>query len=286
MKRLALLIGLGVPFALPLNAAAQASSANTDSEVVLASEIKWEQLNPKRGDASPKAANIWGNRNDTGATGFLVKFVDGFSSPPHIHNVTYKGIVLRGLVHNDDPNAKQMWMPKGSYWTQPAGEVHITSAKGRETMAYIEIEKGPYLVLPVEQAFDIGERPVNVDASNLVWLDGSNTSWIESKSDNQPEMSLLWGQPRDEQLHGSLLKLPTGFSGKLNCDGNVRVVVIDGTVNYQSTKESKSKELEPGSYFGSNGNAKHYLSCSSETGCNIYVRTVGKYLVTSDSDKK
>ena len=275
-----------VALALPLSTEAQNSSTNTDSEVVLASEIQWEQLNPKRGDASPKAANIWGDRNGTGATGFLVKFADGFSSPPHIHNVTYRGVVLRGLVHNDDPDAKQMWMPKGSCWTQPAGEVHITSAKGRETMAYIEIEQGPYLVLPTEQAFDQGERPVNVDASNLVWLDGSNASWIESKSKSEPEISFLWGQPRDGQLHGSLLKLPAGFSGKLNCDGNVRVVVIDGMVNHQSIKESKSKELEPGSYFGSNGNAKHHLSCSSETGCTVYVRSVGKYRVTLDSDKK
>lgn len=98
---------------------AQDTTENRTYDVVVASDIEWEQLNPKRGDASPKAANIWGDRNGTTATGFLVRFVDGFSSPPHIHNVTYRAVVISGYVHNDDPEAKEMWMPAGSFWTQP-----------------------------------------------------------------------------------------------------------------------------------------------------------------------
>ena len=46
-------------------------------------------------------------------------------------------------------------------------------------MAYIEIDEGPYLVEPTENAFDNGERPVNLDRSNLVWLDASDLSWVE-----------------------------------------------------------------------------------------------------------
>ncbi|NNF05424.1 MAG: DUF4437 domain-containing protein, partial [Candidatus Eisenbacteria bacterium] len=130
---------LGALIAMP-------AAAEPTSKVVMASEIEWQQLNPLRGDASPKAATLWGDRNGTEETGFLVKFVDGFESPPHIHNVTYRGVVISGLVHNDDPDAAPMWMPKGSYWTQPAGEVHITAAKGSENIAFIEIEEAPYLV--------------------------------------------------------------------------------------------------------------------------------------------
>ena len=59
-------------------------------EVVLTSEIEWEQLNPARGDKSPQAGTLWGDRKGTVPTGFLAKFVDGFSSPPHIHNATYR----------------------------------------------------------------------------------------------------------------------------------------------------------------------------------------------------
>ncbi|WP_346992732.1 DUF4437 domain-containing protein [Alteromonas gracilis] len=48
----------------------------------------------------------------------LVRFKEGFSSPPHIHNITYRGIVIDGEMHNSDPDAKAMWMPVNSYWTQ------------------------------------------------------------------------------------------------------------------------------------------------------------------------
>ncbi len=99
----------------------QVETENPTNKVVLSSELVWEKLNPARGDQSPQSATIWGDRKGTEATGFLAKFVDGFSSPPHIHNVSYRAIVLQGLVHNDDPNAALMWMPPGSFWTQPAG---------------------------------------------------------------------------------------------------------------------------------------------------------------------
>lgn len=61
------------------------SAAEPTSQVILTSEVKWEQLNPARGDKSPKAATLWGDRNGTGPKGFLFNSVDGFKSPPHIH---------------------------------------------------------------------------------------------------------------------------------------------------------------------------------------------------------
>ncbi|MEM6756041.1 MAG: DUF4437 domain-containing protein, partial [Planctomycetota bacterium] len=85
-------------------------NASGTVEVIPASEVNWTALNPARGDESPKAATLWGDRGADEATGFLVEFVDGFSSPPHIHNVTYRGVVISGLVHNDDPDAATMWM--------------------------------------------------------------------------------------------------------------------------------------------------------------------------------
>jgi hypothetical protein len=110
-------------------------------EVLSPDEVVWEHLNPARGAASPS-------------------------------------VVIHGELHNDDPDAALMWMPAGSYWTQPAGEVHITAAQGPEILAYIEIEDGPYLVQPVEEAFDDGERPVNVVPDNLVWLGADALTWI------------------------------------------------------------------------------------------------------------
>jgi len=276
---LLLALALGI-FAYTSSQVASPATEPT-SEVVLTSEVEWGPLNPARGDQSPRAGTLWGDRTDSGPSGFLVEFVEGFSSPPHIHNVTYRGVVISGLMHNDDPKARKMWLPTGSFWTQPAGEAHITAAKGRKNLAYIEIEEGPYLVRPAEEAFDNGERPVNVDKSNLVWLDASNITWVDQPtmpaSANGPQVAFLWGNPQDGQMNGTLLKLPTGFTGKIRNQGSTfRAVVIQGRPNYQLSDKSDAQPLEPGSYFGSEGSSVHRVSCEIKKDCIVYVRTEGR----------
>jgi quercetin dioxygenase-like cupin family protein len=261
---------------------AQEPAAESISKVVLMSEVKWEQLNPARGDESPKAGTLWGERKGSVPTGFLVKFVDGFSSPPHIHNVSYRGVVISGLIHNDDPNAADMWMRTGSFWTQPKGEAHITAARGSTNVAYVEIEEGPYLVLPAEKAFDSGERPVNLDPSNIVWLGASNITWVDqpevSASANGPKVSFLWGNPQDGHLNGTFVKLPAGFTGKINSHGSTfRAVVIRGQPQYQVPGDTDVKTLKPGSYFSSKGESVHQVSSEAGAESIIYVRTDGKY---------
>ncbi|MBT8207228.1 MAG: DUF4437 domain-containing protein [Acidimicrobiia bacterium] len=248
--------------------------------------MDWEQLNPARGDQSPKAGTLWGDRKGTGPTGFLVQFVDGFSSPPHIHNVSYRGVVVSGLVHNDDPSAAPMWMPPGSYWTQPKGEAHITAARGGTNVAYIEIEEGPYLVLPVAESFDSGERPINVDESNIVWLDASNTAWVHHSeaptSARSAEVAFLWGDPQDGRLNGTLLKLPPGYRGKIHSHGSTfRAVVIRGRIALRASRRAGVETLPPGSSFSSSGPSVHHVSGDREKGCIIYVRAAGSFDVVS-----
>lgn len=111
-----------------ITAFAEAQTPTTDdiktiNEVVTADNVEWGGwLNPLRGDKSPAAGKLWGgDRTKNEPAGFLVKFNKGFSSPPHIHNITYRGVVIKGLLHNDDENAEKQWLPAGSYWQQPAG---------------------------------------------------------------------------------------------------------------------------------------------------------------------
>lgn len=59
----------------------------TGMRIVPASDVDWTDLNPARGALSPRAATLWGDRGGDEHTGFLVRFADGFSSPPHIHDV-------------------------------------------------------------------------------------------------------------------------------------------------------------------------------------------------------
>ena len=249
-------------------------TSNAIYELVLASEVEWTHLNPKRGDLAPKAGTLWGDRNSTEATGFLLKPSDGFESPPHIHNVSYRGVVMNGLIHNDDPNAENMWMPAGSFWTQPKGEVHITSAKGTNTFAYVEIEEGPYLVHPEDEAFDSGERPVNIDHSNVVWLDASNITWVDQNQNVQ--VAFLWNE-KESAFNGSMIKLPANFAGQISSSNSFKGIVISGNPEYKNPKDENANVLETGSYFGSEGIAVHQIKAKDET--IIYVRTNSTYTI-------
>lgn len=252
-------------------------SSNSTSEVVAIDDIKWGHLNPLRGKASPGAADLWGDRTKDGETGMLVRFKKGFSSPPHIHNITYRGVVIKGLLHNDDPNAKKMWMPTGSYWTQPAGEEHITAAAAEENMIYLEINSGPYLVKPSKEQFDNGEVPINVHKSNIVWLDASDAASIDASG---VKTTFLWGKLDSNEPVGSIVKLPANYKGQIITDASkFRAVIIEGEINYKSIDISKEKNLKAGSYFGSSGNFKHVIYNSKNSEVILYISANSRYKV-------
>lgn len=254
------------------------------TEVVLSSEVEFQPLNPARGDASPRAGVLWGDIKKDVPSGALIVFGDGFSSPPHIHNITYRAIVISGAVHNDDPSAENLWMGPGSFWTQPAGESHITAAaQGSEATAFLEILEGPYLVQSPGEAFDNGERPVNVEARNVVWLDSADVSWVDQShvSAKGMKIAFLWGSTSEGQQNGTLVSLPAGFSGKLNGSGSwLRAVLIQGQASHRLPGESELKNLDPGSYFGSNSGVTHEVECGSQDDCVIYISSEGKYDLT------
>ena len=248
---------------------------NPTNKVLLSSDIVWEKLNPARGDQSPQAGTIWGDRKGEVVTGFLAKFVDGFSSPPHIHNVTYRAVVIKGLVHNDDPNAENMWMGVGSFWTQPQGESHITSAKGEENVALVEIDQGPYLVKPTSEAFNNGERPINIDASNIAWLDNNKSNWIDSSS--KAEISFLLQSQNGDQLKSLFIKLPQAYKGEIRTSGTVlHSVIIKGEISYTLPQTKEVKLLDAGSYFGSTDRAIHPIENKTKEETILYIRTNGE----------
>lgn len=277
---------LVLAFALALGAFAVLTQMNSEEpahssvRVVPAAEVEWQSLNPLRGDKSPRAGTLWGDRGAPVPCGFLVQFVDGFSSPPHIHPVTYRGVVISGLVHNDDPEAEEHWLPSGSFWTQPAGEVHITAAKGSTNVAYIEIEKGPYLVHPAKDAFERPEAPVWMEFGSMKWV-----SPAAAEADG-PQLATLPGNPQDEKLQRTLVKLPAGFTGSLRGSGPaLHAVVIQGQPKHEVPSKSAATTLEPGSYFGSEGDVAHQVSCGPGGDAILYVRTHGDVHVVSSEPK-
>lgn len=247
------------------------SMAN-DHTVIATDNIEWGLLNPLRGDASPKAVDLWGDRTIDMATGMLVKFKKGFSSPPHIHNITYRGVVIEGLMHNDDPEAEKMWLPTGSFWTQPAGESHITAANGQDNLIYLEIDSGPYLVLSAAKAFDNGERPINMDERNLVWLDAKDVKWLEK---GKVQMAYLWG--KTNAVNGSFVRLPEGFKGTIKNKNGLKAVVVRGRATHQWNNEQTKTPLSPSSFFSSKAKGEHKINVGIEMV--LYVNSNGRYNV-------
>lgn len=258
--------------------AVQAESKLSTSVVVSANDIQWGYLNPLRGDKSPGAADLWGDRTKNMATGMLVRFNRGFSSPPHIHNISYRGVVIEGLMHNDSPTAPVKWMPSGSFWTQPAGDNHITAANGDGNIIYLEIDSGPYLVKPAAKQFDNGERAINQHRANMVWLNQADVKQIEGENISK---TFLWKSNDGDGLHGAMLNLPQGFSGKIKVAAKeFRAVVIKGSVGYQSSALKSSKSLSAGSYFGSTEAFEHHISVTKSPSV-VYIRSNGGYQVVA-----
>ena len=258
-----------------LGMAQVAAGGAPGNELVKRSNVEFIALNPARGELGPKAGGLWGDIRADVPSGILVTFSDGFQSPPHIHNITYRAVVISGAVHNDDPSAEKMWMEPGSFWTQPLGEDHITAARGENSMIFLEILSGPYLVKPSDEAFDSGERPINVGAQNIMWLGAGDAEWVGAEG---PEMAYLWGSLEDGEKNGTFVKLPSGYGGALSTSAPLmRVVTIQGQASIQLSGESDTHSLEPGSYFASKGEAVHQISCDSDEECIFYLHTEGKY---------
>ena len=253
----------------------------SDSRVLSFADVEWEQLNPARGDKSPKAATLWGERTGPGPAGFLLKPVDGFKSPPHIHNVAYRGVVISGLLHNDHPDAEMLWMKTGSFWTQPEGGVHITAAKGDDALAYIEVEDG-FGVLPAKEAFESKDKAINLEASKISWKE------IGDKVDSATTAmtAYLWGSSSNNKLAGRLLMLPDGYHGKIIASGSVfRVVLIQGVSDYQLEGSEQIMGLKPGSYFSANRESVHKVRCNAESRCILYVRSNKMFDLKLDEGK-
>ncbi|WP_306145597.1 DUF4437 domain-containing protein [Roseibium sp. MMSF_3412] len=268
-------------------AASQNPEPSGGVEVVPSADVAFQPLNPARGDAGPQAGVLWGDIREDVPTGTIIRFKPGFSSPPHIHIITYRAVVISGAVHNDDPAAEPMWMGPGSFWTQPAGATHITAAREDAGLssAFLEIQEGPYLVQPRDRAFANGEFPVNVAAGNIVWIDAEDVAWVDApgatEGADQPKMAFLWGAPAEAEKNGTFLKLPAGFKGTITGgDAWLRAVVISGTATHQAPGLSEATPLDPGSYFGSRRATVHAVTCTGAEPCIFYMSAVGKYEVS------
>ncbi len=95
-------------------------------------------------------------------------------------------------------------------------------------------------------------------------------------------MAFLWGKLTGQEKNGTFVKLPAGYSGKLSTAAPLmRAVTIRGATEVQLSGEADEHKLDPGSYFGSTGEASHQLSCVSGVECILYLHTEGRYQLRS-----
>lgn len=229
-------------------------------------------LNPDRGDAAPQASVLWGDIREDMASGTLLRFKDGFSSPPHIHNITYRAIVIEGDVHNAPPEEPQVWMGPGSFWAQAAGENHITEAKpGASALAFLEIQEGPYKVMPPEERFSSPDESVNLKAEDMEWTSVAGAGWADG--DDAIEATSLWGSDEAGQPHGRLVRMGAGSSATITfADRALKAVVIDGSVEHSVEGVSDPVALGEGAYFSTNAAVPNSLNCTASS-CLVYLRT-------------
>jgi hypothetical protein len=73
-----------------------------------------------------QAAAGFGHMAD-GPHGTFVKLPAGYSTPLHRHSGDYYGVVIQGVVANEqNATAKNRPLGPGSYWYQKGGEDHLT----------------------------------------------------------------------------------------------------------------------------------------------------------------
>ena len=252
-------------------------------ELMLATDVTWGALNPARGENGPRATNLWGDRTKEGPSGMLVKFKEGFASPPHIHDATYRAIVLDGEIHNADKDARELWMPDGSFWTQPSGETHITAARAATNMAFVEIDNGPYVVKSVEEAFETTERPINVHDTNVVWLDGKDINWLNKTGTLEgASLAALWQSQTNKKHKGFYLRLAPGFTGNITTgEGDFKAVIVSGDASYKAATATTPVTTMLGSYFGATGVSQHQITAGAK-GVILYINTTAEFAVGNE----
>lgn len=113
------LAALAVALAVSAGASAQApeKSINVSVNDLKFYELGKEKIPVARGYGDPA----------TGAHSNYIKLPGGATSPMHTHSNDYYGVVIAGVVANEqNPAGPDRPLAPGSYWFQKGGEAHVT----------------------------------------------------------------------------------------------------------------------------------------------------------------
>ncbi len=232
--------------------------------------IKWEILESSLAEYNKNVAFIDGSLNSDSLSIFLLKPNNDDNSPIFLHNKDYLGIVLNGVFQEKDSKDKKDILEPSAYWVQPANSINTLHSNDEEPILLIETQ-GPYSEILAEDGLN-QIKSKNTYINDIVWKD----IFTKSTPLNKVMYSTVWTSETIPNLNGTYIKIPFGFNGIINNSENSFLgIVIGGKVNYLQ-KDKSVLTLDKGSYFSSEGNSSHNISCNEKQGCIIYLRSYDK----------
>lgn len=100
-------------------------------------------------------------------------------------------------------------------------------------MVYVEIDEGPYLVRPVDQAFDNGERPLNLGESEIQWDSAESVGW--SRAPSGLKVAQLW---ETDGGSGRLVRFEQLGQFELSSASPFGIVVVTGRATVGAVVEA------------------------------------------------
>lgn len=91
-----------------------------------------------------EVAPAMGDMSKDGTHGNYVRIPGKFTSPPHIHTEDYFAIVVSGTIANGLPDAKDIALEPGSYWSQRGNEKHVTKCLSDEPCTFFVVQPGKF----------------------------------------------------------------------------------------------------------------------------------------------
>jgi len=146
MNKLAIVAQVILGLAGASFASSQASAQSTTegaSISVPAGDIKFAPTGVKNKGLELKAGGAYGNMA-TGKHGSFVFMPAGYASVPHTHTDYYYAVVVKGVMANHGPDAKDVPLPVGSYWYQKGGENHVTKCLSKDDCLFFITQPGPF----------------------------------------------------------------------------------------------------------------------------------------------
>jgi hypothetical protein len=231
-------------------------------------QLTWNPLDPEAGAAGPQVAQLFDDMT-AGPSGLFVKAPAGFPGAPHIHTNAYHGVVIKGTIMNDAPDAKPIAMGPGAYWAQQGGMPHITACTD-ECMAFIYFEGNFDGHPPDAKMAAMGPESKNTPLDQVQWMPGSELG------EAGPMLGPLWGDMKSGP-NGFLVKLPAGFPGAWHWHtSDYHAVTIQGTTrNWEEGDAMKDTALTVGTYWMQPGKTNHITACDAGEDCIVYVQMPG-----------